>query len=102
MHDYVIILASAPIVYVQCGFNECYKMPLEPPYSIFNNNNIYIYYDEDFATCWFQKVLVVIKILDIKRYVCNKTYLYDISRDFSSSLEIEMYGWPFCSHAMPT
>ena len=43
MHDYVIILASAPIVYVQCGFNECYKMPLEPPHSIFNNNNIYIY-----------------------------------------------------------
>ena len=35
------------------------------------------------------------KILDIKRYACIKTCLYNFSRNFSSSLAIEMYGWPF-------
>ena len=30
----------------------------------------------------------------MNRYVCIKTYLY-ITRDFSSSLAIEMYGRPF-------
>ena len=39
-------------------------------------------------------MLLVIKTLDIKRYVFSKTCLYNFSRDFSSSLAIEMYGWP--------
>ena len=40
-------------------------------------------------------MLLVIKTLDIKRYVCIKTCLYHFSRDFSSSLAIEMYRRPF-------
>ena len=43
-----------------------------------------------------QKVLVVIE------YVCIKTYLYDITRDFSSSLAIEMYGQPFLFRPIST
>ena len=32
------------------------------------------------------------KKLDMKRYVCIKTYLYDISGDMCSSLANEMHG----------
>ena len=37
---------------------------------------------------------LVIKILDIKRYMLIKVYFVYISRDFNASLAIEMYG-PF-------
>ena len=36
-----------------------------------------------------------VEILDIKRYVYIKTYLYDIRSDFHLVLAIEMYGRPF-------
>ena len=47
-------------------------------------------------------MLVVIKTLDIKRYVYIKFYLYDIRTDFSSSLAIEMCAWPLFFRAIPT
>ena len=40
----------------------------------------------------YRLVVVVIETLDIKRNVYIKTNVYDISRDFSSLLALEMYG----------
>ena len=68
-----------------------------------NNNNNYEDDFASFATCQFSTLKmisscledVVSLTLDIKRYVCMKTYLHNFSRDFSSSLAIEMYGLPF-------
>ena len=47
----------------------------------------------EFPVLYFNEDVVVIKIVDINRYVCIKNYL---RRGFSSSLAIEMYGQPFC------
>ena len=71
------------------------------------NNNNYYYEDEDFAsfaTCRFSTLKMISNCLkDVvshkntryQKYVFIKTCLYNFSRDFSSSLAIEMYGWPF-------
>ena len=60
-----------------------------------------------YNTCWNDldtshacQVLVVIKTLDMQKYLCIKTYLY-ITRDFSSSLAIEMYKQPFFFRNIP-
>ena len=39
-----------------------------------------------------------IQTLSIKMYVCNKTYLHNINRDFSLPLAIEMYACFFSGH----
>ena len=59
-----------------------------------------------FATCQFSTLkrisgcledVVSHKTLDIKKYVCIKSCFYNFSRNFSSSLPIEMYRRPFLS-----
>ena len=45
-----------------------------------------------------RRLLLVVETVDINIYVCIKTYLYYISRDFSTSLAIEMYGGHFFLH----
>ena len=74
------------------------------------NNNYYEDFDS-FATCRFSTLKKISSYLEdvashkstIYQNVCvYYTYLYNISRDFCSSLAIEMYGWPCFSHAIPT
>ena len=68
-----------------------------------NNNNNY-YYDEDFASFATRRfstlttifghleVLVVIKTLDMNRYVCIKTYLYILAEISAHHLQLKCMG----------